>query len=223
LGKDAKDSKSYDKWQKDLVQYIRQKRPLTLYKSKAFKETSKVGESQSEFRARLAQLQREDRDLQTTKLRQKYADALEKLQERLRKAEYNVAKQAEQAKQQQMQTLVNVGTTLLGAFMGRKAISSSTISRASRSVMSAGRMQQEHKDVAVAQETVEGIQQQMADLEAELGQEIDKLSGTIDPSTLELDEVSIKANASDVNLDAFMLLWLPCRRDVQGVLKPDWS
>ncbi len=223
LGKDAKDSKSYDKWQKDLVQYIRQKRPLTLYKSKAFKETSKVGESQSEFRARLAQLQREDRDLQTTKLRQKYADALEKLQERLRKAEYNVAKQAEQAKQQQMQTLVNVGTTLLGAFMGRKAISSSTISRASRSVMSAGRMQQEHKDVAVAQETVEGIQQQMADLEAELGQEIDKLSGTIDPSTLELDEVSIKANASDVNLDAFMLLWLPCRRDAQGVLKPDWS
>lgn len=223
LNKEAQESRSYDKWQKDLIQFIRQKRGLKLYKNKAFKETSEPGETEAEFRARLAQLQREDRDLEATKLRQKYAEKLDKLEERLRKAEYAVTKQAEQAKQQQMQMIVNVGTTLLGAFMGRKKVSATTISRASRSVMSAGRMQQEQKDVAMAQETVEGIQQQMADLEAELEREVNLLSGSIDPSSLELDEVLIRVNSTDIKLDAFMLLWLPYHRDSQGRLNPDWA
>lgn len=222
LPKAAASSKSYGKWQKDLLKHVRQDRPLKLFKSSNPKLTSSVGEAEGDFRARLSQMNREHRDLEIAKLRKKYASKVNTLEERLRKAEQVIERESEQAKQRQMETLVNVGTTLLGAFMGRKKFSTGTVSRASRSMKSAGRMQKEQMDVNRAKETADAVALQIQELDAELQAEISKIEESIDPTTLALESVFVKTTSTNITLDAFALVWLPYRRDAQGRINPDW-
>jgi len=216
-------SKSFTKWQKDLLKHIRQDRALDLYKCKAPKLTSEPGEPEGNFRARIGQLAREDRDLKVEKLRKKYAGKATTLQNRLLRAQQAIERETEQAQQRKMETVVNVGTALLGAVLGRKAVSRSTVSKASSSLKSAGRMQKEQQDVARARETAQAVAQQLADLEAELEKEVATLEQTTDPTTAALEQVFVKAKSSDITLDVFALVWLPYRKDAQGRLSSDWS
>jgi len=62
--------------------------------------------------------------------------------------------EAEQAKQQKIQTAISMGATLLGAFVGRKAISYSTLGRATTTLRGAGRTLKETQDIERAR--VEG-------------------------------------------------------------------
>ena len=70
------------------------------------------------------------RDEISESLRKKYAPKIAALQEKIRKAEQAVERETSQAKQAGMQTAVSFGATLLGAFVGRKKVSSSTLSKA---------------------------------------------------------------------------------------------
>ncbi len=115
------------------------------------------------FRIRLQQSAREQRDEMVGQLRDKYASKIAVLQERLRRAQQAVDKQAEQAKQAKLQTAISFGSTLLSAFTGRK-VSSSTISRASSAFRGVSRSMDESKDVARAGDTVAAIQQQLGQL-----------------------------------------------------------
>ncbi len=115
-------ARSYDTWGKAYVTWIYGSKKFELFKSPTYKQFSKPGESERDFRIRLAQAVREQRDDMTEKLRQKYQAKMATLEERLRKAQLAVDREAEQKKQQTMQTVISVGSTLLGAFLGGKAL-----------------------------------------------------------------------------------------------------
>ena len=97
-----------------------------------------MNESERDFRVRLQEKAREQRDAAADKLRQKYAPKLAALQEQLRRAQAAVEREKDQARQQQMETALSFGTTLLGGFLGRKAVSVGSLGRA-RSTRPAGR------------------------------------------------------------------------------------
>jgi hypothetical protein len=121
---------SYGYWNKDFANWLYRNQKLDLWKSPSLKEFSNVGESDRDFRIRLQQQAREQRDEATDKLRQKYAPKIATLQEQMRRAQAAVEREKEQAKQQKIQTALSFGTTLLGGFMGRKAVSAGSLSRA---------------------------------------------------------------------------------------------
>jgi len=108
-------------------------------------QVSRAGESERDFRVRLQQSTREQRDDTTEALRKKYAPKISALQEKIRKAEQAVDREADQAKSSGMQTALSFGSTLLGAFLGRKKISSSTIGKAATSMKSASRTAQQKR------------------------------------------------------------------------------
>ena len=70
-----------------------------------------------------------------------------------------------------MQTMISVGSTLLGALFGRKALSSSTISKATTAARGVGRSIQEGTEAATAAQNVEAIRKEMADMETEIAAE----------------------------------------------------
>jgi hypothetical protein len=76
-----------------------------------------------------------------------------------------VERESEQVTQQGLQAAISIGTTLIGAFLGRKAVTASTLGRATTAVRGAGRVLKERQDVGRAKETVEALQQQLADLD----------------------------------------------------------
>jgi hypothetical protein len=219
----AEKAKSYKKWNKDLLRWVRQNRPLTLYRSKRFKLTSGPEESRSEFLSRVTQAAREKRDLEVEKLRRKYSSKYNTLQRRLMRAEQTLQREQEQAKSKKMETMVSFGTAILGAFLGRKAVSARSAGRFGTAVKSAGRMRKESMDVARAQETAAAVKHEMAELDERLQNDIDGLDASFDPAVEELEEVAIKPQSTNITLEAFGLTWMPYRKDVGGRLTPDWQ
>jgi hypothetical protein len=201
----AHDSKAYRKWNRDLLRWIRLNRPLTLYRSKRFNQTSRVHETEGEFRARLAQGAREKRDLAVEKLRRKYSSKFTTLNNRLMRAEQSVAREEEQAKSKTMATAISFGTAILGAFVGRKTVSATSASRMGTAMKSAGRMRKEKMDVGRARETAEAIRGEMNELEMQLQADIQSLEEAYDPASEELKEISLKPKSTDMSLRVFGL------------------
>jgi hypothetical protein len=212
----------YKKWCKGLLRWVRQNRPLILYQSKQFKLTSSPGETQGAFRARLTQAAREQRDLAVEKLRRKYAEKYVVLQDRRMRAEQVLMREQEQAKTKKIESVISFGTAILGAFLGRKAVSSGSVTRVGTAMKSAGRLSKEQMDVARAQETMAAVNSKIADLETRLQNDIDKLDDAYDPASEPLREVRVTPRSTDITLEVFGLLWLPYRREAGGRLMPDW-
>jgi hypothetical protein len=218
----ANRSADYKKWCNDLLRWVRQNRPLILYQSNKFKLTSSPGETEGAFRARLTQAAREQRDLAVEKLRRKYAEEYAVLQDRRMRAEQVLAREQEQAKAKKIESVISFGTAILGAFLGRKAVSSGSMTRVGTAMKSAGRLSKEQMDVARAHETMAAVNNKIADLETRLQNDIDKLDAAYDPVSEPLKEVRVNPRSTDITLAIFGLLWLPYRREGGGRLMPDW-
>jgi hypothetical protein len=219
----AKKPTVYRKWNKDLLRWVRQNRPLVLFRSKRFGMTSQLGESEGEFRGRLGQAVREKRDLEVEKLRKKYSSRFTTLKDRLMRAQQAVDREAEQAKSKKVQTAISFGTAILGAFLGRKTVSVGSASRVGTAMRSASQMQKEKMDVARARERAAAIETQLAELEMRMQEEIEKIEFSFDPEFEELEEISIKPKNTDITLEVFGLAWIPYRKDAGGRLGPDWK
>ncbi|MEP6569215.1 MAG: DUF87 domain-containing protein [Acidobacteriota bacterium] len=219
----ASKPKSYDSWQKDFATAIYRNQKLELLESPSLEVASNPGESERDFRVRLQQLAREQRDDAAEELRQRYAPKIAAIEEKRRRAEQAVEREAEQAKGQKLQTAISFGATLLSSFMGRKAVSLSTLSRATSTARSVGRTMKESQDVGRAQETVEAINQQSADLDAQFKTETEALEKSLDPQTEKLETISLKPKKANISVKLLTLAWTPYWHDAQGKAVPAWE
>lgn len=215
-------AKSYDDWSRDFASWIYRTQKLDLWRSPSLKVLSNLGESERDFRVRLQQKAREQRDEEAERLRQKYATKIASLQEQIRRAQQAVEREAEQAKQQKMQTAISVGATLLGAFVGRKAISYSTLGRATTAARGAGRIAKEAQDVGRAKETVAALEQRLQQLEADFRAEMDAIAAKIDPLNETLEQVAIRPAKKDISVRLTALCWLPHWQSPDGRLTRAW-
>jgi len=199
--------KQYKDLERDLKDHLYCEERLTLWKSRDLKQTSRPGESEADFRIRLAQTAREQRDAQIDKLRQKYAPKIASLEERLRKAEQRVEKERAQATQTTMSAALSIGASVMGALFGRKLLSSTNINRAAGSMRAASRISRERQDIAQATETVEAVKQQLEQLEAEFKAESEKVSANLQPDTLPLETIEVQPRKSDINVEPVQLVW----------------
>lgn len=213
---------AYEKWSKDLSRWITQKRPLVLYHSRRFNMTSALDETEGAFRARLAQSAREQRDLEIEKLRKRYSTRFATLRNRLLAAEQAIAREQDQTTSKKMETAISFGTAILSAFLGRKALSTTSASKMGTAMKAASRVSKEGMDVARAQERAQAIRVQLEELELRLAEDIDKLEASYDPAGEDLEEVRVYPRKSDIHMKVYGLTWMPYRKDIGGKLNPDW-
>lgn len=207
-------------WQSSLEDFLYQTATLDLFACPALKLSGQPGESEGDFKTRVALAMREKRDAEVEKLRRKYAPRMQTLQDQMRRAEEKLAKQKSQVSQQTMNTVLSIGATLLGAFLGRKAVSVGNIGRATTAVRSASRIGAEKQDVAVATESLEVIQQRLAAMNAQLEQETAGLQEQLDPDGVEITKTSIRPRKSDITAGQVALLWTPWRTGADGLAGP---
>ena len=122
-----------------------------------------------------------------------------------------------------MQTAISFGTTLLGAFMGRKRVSTSTLGRATTAARGVSRSMKEGQDIGRAEDTVEALQQRLADLDAEFKQVTAELEARTDPLTEPLETISIKPKKTNIAVQLVALVWAPHWVDEQGVATAGWG
>jgi hypothetical protein len=223
LPPEAAKAKNYAAWKKALADSLYRTQKLEVYKSLALGEVSKAGESQRDFRVRLQQTAREERDLRAEKLRQKYAPKIAALEERTRRALQTVEKESEQARHSKLQTMLSFGTTVLGAFMGRKALSAGTLGKATTTARGVGRSMKDSQDVARAQENVEALRRKQADLDAQFQTELQALDTKIDPLTEQLETLAIWPKKTNISVRLVGLVWMPYWQQPDGSTSTAWE
>jgi hypothetical protein len=179
---------------------------LALFKSLVFRELSKPGESERDFRVRLGQQAREKRDAEVEKLRQKYAAKINALQKQLLLAQQRLEREQEQYKGQMTQTAISMGATILGAILGRKA---SHIGRATTSARGASRAYYEKMDIQRAQQQVDLAKSKLAEMERQLQAEADRIGAASDPAAETFQPVLLRPKKKDIAVQWSGLLWLP--------------
>jgi hypothetical protein len=212
----AQRAANYAQWSKSLAAYLYQNQKLQLWSCDALKQLSRAGESEGDFRSRLALTVREQRDAQAAKLREKFAPKLATLQGQLQRARERAEREKGQLSQQKFQTAISVGATILGAFLGRKAVSVGNIGRATTAARSATRIGRESDDVQRAEESTGAIEQRIADLNKECESAIAALETSLDAQRIELRSLVITPRKTDVAIGRMLLLWTPWRTGADG-------
>ncbi|MGC3968706.1 MAG: DUF87 domain-containing protein [Pirellulales bacterium] len=208
--------KRYTAWGSSLKEALYRRERVKLWKCAVLKQSSKPGESQADFRTRLVQLAREQRDLAVEKLRVKYAPKLQVLLDRKRRAEQKVEKEKADVKDQSVNTVLSIGQTILGAVLGRKLGSATNVNRAASTVKSVGRTARQRGEVDNAEAELEAVVEKHAELEGEFQAEIAHLQQQFDPAAIQLDELAIAPKKSDVSVGEVSLVWIPYVRDSAG-------
>jgi hypothetical protein len=205
----AMNEANYRQVEKDFAEWMYRNERADVFCCPALKVWSKLGESEGEFRARLAHAAREARDAAIAKARANATKKLDALAAKLRTAEGQLAKQKAEANAAKMQAGVSVLGGLLGGLLGRKTGASTTISRGSSAFGKAASAYKQQQDVSNADAKVAGIQEEIAAIEAELATEVANITGSYEPTALTLETEAIKPTRTDVKVATVALLWLP--------------
>ncbi|CAN5548890.1 ATP-binding protein [soil metagenome] len=215
-------AKEFDGWAKSLGDAIYRTAKLELLRSEALKLVSKPGESERDFRVRLSQIAREQRDAEIEKLRQKYAPKAATLAERIRKAEMAKQVQAQQATQSKWQAAMTIGASILGGLPGRKKMSTANVNRAATAARGVGRTMKESSDVARADENVAAVQQQLTDLNSQLETEINECTLRFNATGESLEKIPLRPKKTDVKVRLVALAWTPVWQSPSGET-PAWE
>ncbi len=216
----ASNPRKYGQWRKALSTALYRERAIEVYRCKKPKLIAGLNESDGEFRGRLCDAMREQRDLAIEKLRKKYTPKLARLQDRIARAEDRVEKEEEQYSYQRNQTLISIGATVVGALFGRKLTGSRGVGRATTAARSLGRASRERGDIERAAQRVEELRDELVDLEKDFEAEVDRLREEIDPAEFTVETVVVRPRKSDLTVDRLLLVWEPWNTDAEGVAEP---
>jgi hypothetical protein len=210
LPRGAVSKRNYDAWSKDFLRWASQSQVVNLFKSSRTNLISKPGESEGDFRVRVRQAFREVRDKEVARLREKYASRIAAQTERVRRTEMSESRESIQASQQNWQTAISVGATVvtgaIGMLFGRKIVTASTIGKATTAARGVSRSMKESQDVARATENAQTEKDKLQSLETDLAAEIAALD-TGDASSETLDSVTVRPRRGDVTVRLVALAW----------------
>lgn len=219
----AGQARSYTGWGRDLIDWLYGHERLDLYRSALVGAVSKPDESERDFRIRLTQSARERRDAEMEKLRAKYESERAKLEERKRRAEQAKQREQAQARTAQMNTAISFGSTLLDAFLGRKSVTKTTVSKAATAARGLGRAFEQSQDVNRADENIATIQKELDDLNRRFMDELRVLEKQFDPQTEIFETVTVKPLKKNITVQLVALVWAPHWQDTFGNTTPAWS
>lgn len=212
--------KKFASWEKALKAHLYQRHTMSVWKCPKLKLYSEAGELEGDFRARLSQCAKEQRDLQVEKLRKRYGSKLATLQGRIRSAEQSVERESEQFRKASFDSAIKIGSTLMGALFGRKLMSRTNVSKASTSMRSMGSAAGQRGDITRAKEKLTAYQQQLKELEEEFESEIEELETEYDTDALALEQLELRPRKSDIEVKAHHVVWTPWQVDSGGMAKP---
>ncbi|MCG3670069.1 DUF87 domain-containing protein [Aliarcobacter butzleri] len=193
--------------EKDFMDYIYRSSKLTLYKNEFLKITSKQTESLNDFKIRLQDRLNEKIDLEVEKLKVKFVKENDSIETKLSKLYEKLQKEEIQATSTTTDTIISIGTSLLGAFFGNSVINKTNIGKVATSAKGASKILKERNDVKQVENEILELQQQKEALKTLLENEIEKINLANQSSNFPIEEIFIKPKRSDIYNTKLALLW----------------
>ena len=198
-------AKQRRRWPGQLKAWLYRERPLQLYRIPALKLTSEPGESVAEFRVRIREEARTSRDAAVAKVRAQYRRKVDSVEGKLATARNRLDREKSQYDSQRLESAVSLGSTLLGALLGRRSVTSSRAASAARQV---GRASTQRDDVQRAKQSIDELTDQLTRIEAELAGKLEQVRAEWAVDALEIEEVSLSPRKSEIGVDLVALAWV---------------
>ncbi len=182
----------------NLISYLYRTSSLELYKCPALKIESGVEDTLGKFKIVVRSELSDRKEEAIDELKNKYGKKEQRLLDQLSRAKERVKKE----KGEQVNSILNVGVSILGALFGRTSSSKigTAISRGSRAY-------KEHGDVSRAEQKAIEIQDKIDDLSDELEGKIDDINDQYSIDNYEIESFFIKPKKRDIMIDGIAIVW----------------
>ncbi|NLT70294.1 MAG: ATP-binding protein, partial [Verrucomicrobiaceae bacterium] len=212
------DQKLWSSLNKELVDWLYGNHHCTVFKSPLTGLFSRLEESEGDFRARLVHAAHEARDQKVEDLRKTYEKKIKTIEDRLARAMDTVADQKAQASTAKINTAMRIGSTILGAILGKRI--SSTAGRGA--VSGASRAWKESRDVARAKAKVEDYEEELEAIEEDCEREIEALKAAMDPMSESLETIRLTPLKKNCSSRSVGIVWMPYRVNPEPQLGAAW-
>jgi len=199
--------KGYTKWSKELAAWLTRTQGVARWRAAAIKAISLPNEDERVFRARLALRAREQRDDKVSTVREKFGARFAALEDKIRRAQAAVAREQEQAQAERLQSGMDLGGGLLGAFLGGS--SRSAVSAATRAAKGASRAARQSQDVARQQAELAALMEKYGALQVQANAALGTATSDVDPATMPLELILTKPKKTGVSVHLVALAWRP--------------
>ena len=115
---------------------------------------------------------------------------------------------------QKWNSWISAGTSLIGAFLGRRRTRMTTVARG------VGYASQQVSDVKRAEQALELLEEEKRGLEDALRDDLDALMKEYDTENIELELTEIPPRKGDLKVEDPMIVWTPWQVDSSGIASP---
>jgi hypothetical protein len=201
----------WNQLQRDLVDHLVRSRTIEIQANKQLKLWSRPGEAPDQFVERCRQAASAGADQATAALRAKYETKAKRLRDQLMTAQARVDQYSVEAQSARNDDLLSTAGSLLGSFLGGKSGTRSLARQMSRSMggTSSRRRASTGQKLDAATDKLTTLQQDAADLEAQLAEEIAGIDQAWEDKAAAVDTVAVRLEKTDVDVTSLTLLWLP--------------
>ena len=102
---------------------------------------------------------------------------------------------------------MDIGLAVIGAFFGRKTMSTTTVRRGASAFKKGKGVLKERDDVKNVESPIEDVQNDIEELNIELQDEIEKIEDKLNIENYEVKPLYIKPRRSDIVIKDIALLW----------------
>ncbi|WP_421717023.1 ATP-binding protein [Arcobacter arenosus] len=192
---------------KDFTNRIYKNNVLILYKNKPLKLLSKQNESLEDFKIRIQDRLNENIDEEVEKLQIKFQRDEKRLENKLNDLYVKLEREKDQATAKTTDTLISIGSSILGAFFGKSSSNRTNIGRAASGIKNATKVLKERKDVKFVESEIEEVSNEISSLNQKLKIEIEKIKEAFNFNNYEIEEEKVKLRRKDIYNVSISLLW----------------
>ena len=192
--------------ERDFADYVYRNFKLTLYKNDTLKISSKQHESLDDFKIRIQDRLNEQIDEKIENLKQKFEKENTLLEQKISKLFEKLKKEEQDALSATTNSIISIGTSILGAFFG-KSSKTAIVSKVATSSRGVSKALKERSDIKTVQGEIDALQSLQDGLEEKLKIEIEKINDEFNISKYTIEEFFIKPKRTDIYDIKIELLW----------------
>lgn len=199
--------KTYTSFETELKDYIYRDFHESIWECEVLDLYSHLGEGEEAFRGRISHLLREKKDEEIDKITERYKSKIERIEDRILRAEQKVEKEKEQYSAKRNSVLLNLGTAVASIFLGGKKISVSNANKAGAVLRGATSASKEKGDISRAEKQLEEYLYDLQELKDKLEDEIMDIEDDFTQEAVGLKAHKVKPLKRDIKIKWKGLLW----------------
>ena len=200
-------ARNLKKEEKNLSNYFYTSQKITLYSCKSIKLESTLEQSKKDFLIDVHNKLKELKEEKIEKLEKRYSVKLERLEDKLQRLDIKLQKEENDVSSKTTDTFIDIGLSVIGAFFGRKALSTTNIRRGASAFKKGKGVFKEKDDVKNVLSLIEDVELDIEDLNLSLEDEIQKIEELFARENHEILPFYIKPRRTDIFIKDFALLW----------------